>query len=425
VSPQKLLQAFGKPNDSTISELYYEWSVALIPGDDSVCGRLSEGGSDAEIDIDMTYKFSIMGFGSDAENLSSFCGLCLFRLLSDQPEKLKQLPPIEEMGNDETPVFWYLRHHAAHTDAILTYIEEKIPGFKFLCCSLDGIGVDGPLDEDLLDEDDTELHSVIQSFYRHPSNADALESGSGSSTGTFVGVDLEALSHYALLLVDEDTPIEVSIPMDIFNYVKPLRDRIQLCMGNDSLPFIRSYYSLVLNDASVKSKLRSPGGHRRDSEDFSELNSIFENSSVKVVDLGNACWTHRHFTDDIQTRQYRSPEVILGAKYDTSADMWSLACIIFELLTGDLLFDPQSGSHWDRDEDHLAMIAELMGDFPRKVSQTGKRSSQYFTKRGDFRHIHTLKYWPLRTVLRDKYQFSDEDSRNIAEFLEPLLAVRT
>ena len=29
----------------------------------------------------------------------------------------------------------------------------------------------------------------------------------------------------------------------------------------------------------------------------------------KIVDFGNACWTHKHFTDDIQTRQYRSPEV--------------------------------------------------------------------------------------------------------------------
>ena len=34
-----------------------------------------------------------------------------------------------------------------------------------------------------------------------------------------------------------------------------------------------------------------------------------------VVDLGNACWTHRHFSEDIQTRQYRSPEVVIGSRY--------------------------------------------------------------------------------------------------------------
>jgi hypothetical protein len=44
----------------------------------------------------------------------------------------------------------------------------------------------------------------------------------------------------------------------------------------------------------------------------------------------------------------RSPEVILGARYSTPCDMWSLACMIFELVTGDLLFDPRSGDGYDR-----------------------------------------------------------------------------
>lgn len=55
-------------------------------------------------------------------------------------------------------------------------------------------------------------------------------------------------------------------------------------------------------------------------------------------------------------------QVILRAKYDTSADMWSLACITFELLTGDLLFDPKTGENYDRDEDHLALMIELLGN---------------------------------------------------------------
>lgn len=54
----------------------------------------------------------------------------------------------------------------------------------------------------------------------------------------------------------------------------------------------------------------------------------FERITVKIADLGNACWTDHHFTEDIQTRQYRCPEVILGAPWSTSADIWSVACLV-------------------------------------------------------------------------------------------------
>lgn len=58
-------------------------------------------------------------------------------------------------------------------------------------------------------------------------------------------------------------------------------------------------------------------------EDFS-----FDTISVKIADLGNACWVGHHFTNDIQTRQYRSPEVILGAKWGASTDVWSMAAMV-------------------------------------------------------------------------------------------------
>ena len=83
---------------------------------------------------------------------------------------------------------------------------------------------------------------------------------------------------------------------------------------------------------------------------------------VKMVDMGNACYIDEHFSDIIQTRQYRSPEVIFRGDYDQSADMWSLACTVFELVTGDYLFEPKKGRTFTKNEDHLALITELLGE---------------------------------------------------------------
>ena len=98
--------------------------------------------------------------------------------------------------------------------------------------------------------------------------------------------------------------------------------------------------------------------------------AYFVTNSIKIADLGNACWVHTHFSPDIQTRQYRSPEVILGADYNESADVWSVACMAFELATGDFLFEPHSGEGYTRDEDHCALISELLGQFPQEVRLT-------------------------------------------------------
>ncbi|XP_010535640.1 PREDICTED: SRSF protein kinase 2-like [Tarenaya hassleriana] len=141
----------------------------------------------------------------------------------------------------------------------------------------------------------------------------------------------------------------------------------------------------------------------------------------KLVDFGNACWTYKQFTSDIQTRQYRSPEVILGSKYSTSADMWSFACICFELATGDVLFDPHSGENYDRDEDHLALMMELFGMMPRKIALSGRYSRDYFNRYGELRHIRRLRFWPLNKVLMEKYDFSEQDANAMADFITPIL----
>ncbi|MBZ3889750.1 Dual specificity tyrosine-phosphorylation-regulated kinase 4, partial [Sciurus carolinensis] len=60
--------------------------------------------------------------------------------------------------------------------------------------------------------------------------------------------------------------------------------------------------------------------------------------SVKVIDFGSSCYEHQKVYTYIQSRFYRSPEVILGHPYNMAIDMWSLGCILAELYTGCPLF---------------------------------------------------------------------------------------
>mgnify|MGYP006089440243 CR=1 FL=1 len=62
--------------------------------------------------------------------------------------------------------------------------------------------------------------------------------------------------------------------------------------------------------------------------------------------------------------------------------------MVFELLTGDLLFDPHKSSKaktgkaaYTRDDDHLAQMIELLGSFPKKVAVKGKYSRDFFNRK--------------------------------------------
>ena len=76
----------------------------------------------------------------------------------------------------------------------------------------------------------------------------------------------------------------------------------------------------------------------------------------------------------IQSRFYRSPEVLLGIPYDLAIDMWSLGCILVEMHTGEPLF---SG----KDEfDQVCKIVEVLGIPPAHVLDSASRTEKYFEK---------------------------------------------
>jgi serine/threonine protein kinase len=93
---------------------------------------------------------------------------------------------------------------------------------------------------------------------------------------------------------------------------------------------------------------------------------------LKVIDFGSSCYENEKLYTYVQSRFYRSPEVILGASYTADIDIWSLGCILAELLLGFPLFPGEN------ENDQLACIMELRGIPPTSIILSGSRSNLFF-----------------------------------------------
>ncbi|KAG8526800.1 uncharacterized protein KY384_008229 [Bacidia gigantensis] len=99
-------------------------------------------------------------------------------------------------------------------------------------------------------------------------------------------------------------------------------------------------------------------------------------SEVKVIDFGSSCHENEKVYTYIQSRFYRSPEVILGMSYGMPIDMWSLGCILAELLTGYPIFPGEN------EQEQLSCIMEVFGPPEKHLIEKSTRKKLFFDSLG-------------------------------------------
>jgi dual specificity tyrosine-phosphorylation-regulated kinase 1 len=97
-------------------------------------------------------------------------------------------------------------------------------------------------------------------------------------------------------------------------------------------------------------------------------------SAIKVIDFGSSCYGEKRMYKYIQSRFYRSPEVILGLDYGVGIDMWSLGCILVEMHTGEPLFNGTD------EADQIRRIVGLRGLPPAEMLSGSPKLKQFFDK---------------------------------------------
>ena len=139
-------------------------------------------------------------------------------------------------------------------------------------------------------------------------------------------------------------------------------------MRGFSLPLILSFTKQILEALCVLEK----GNIIHCDMKPENLLLVNDRAEIKVIDLGSACFENATIYTYIQSRYYRSPEVLIGLPYGSEIDSWSLGCICAELFIGIPLF-PGSNEY-----DQLYRIVQLLGLPPQTLIHEGKFRDKFF-----------------------------------------------
>ena len=101
-------------------------------------------------------------------------------------------------------------------------------------------------------------------------------------------------------------------------------------------------------------------------------------SAIKLIDFGSSCRSDKRMYTYIQSRFYRSPEVMLGLKYGVEIDMWSLGCILVEMHTGEPIFNGVD------EFDQMSRVIALRGMPPLNMIKDASKSKSFSMKSKTF-----------------------------------------
>ncbi|KAI9815853.1 MAG: hypothetical protein M1826_001951 [Phylliscum demangeonii] len=96
----------------------------------------------------------------------------------------------------------------------------------------------------------------------------------------------------------------------------------------------------------------------------------------------------------------RAPELILKEPFDQAIDIWSLACVTFNFLTGTRLFcvdgEGRPGDEPDTDDGHLLSMTDILGDLPESLFRKWARTHFYFGPKRKLMNSMVGRSWRWR-----------------------------
>ena len=98
--------------------------------------------------------------------------------------------------------------------------------------------------------------------------------------------------------------------------------------------------------------------------------------------------------------------------------------MLFEMLTGDFLFDPKKQENIPKSEDQLALMMELLNTFPKNYTLVGTNTRKYINQHGLLKHFDPkLRFMTLKNILIRNHSVKVEEAQALADFLMPMLEI--
>ena len=282
------------------------------------------------------------------------------------------------------------------------------------------------------EEEDSEKESNNENNEKNKNEVDDIDNKNNKDFNEYINNDNNNLPKNKILLPDEIEDYEIlqktniKAPRYEFNIINYnivlqnyLKEKNRLLHDDNYRKFVMLRNKIILEEKSNEEKAVIL--HDIDNYFTRRGPEVDSSIQVKICDIGNACWFNHHFSTIIQTRQYRSPEVILGINYNESSDIWSLACIVFELITGDFLFNPISSEDFCKNDSHLCKFMEICGKMPKNFVERGLYWKKYFDKDGKLKRIKDVRHFSLKNILVQKYHIKENEAQALVDFLMPML----
>tara|TARA_B100001121_G_scaffold310514_1_gene342023 strand:+ start:8635 stop:9876 length:1242 start_codon:yes stop_codon:yes gene_type:complete len=136
--------------------------------------------------------------------------------------------------------------------------------------------------------------------------------------------------------------------------------------------------------------------------------NYFQNPELIITDFGNYCPDEEQFNESFGTTYYQAPEILLEGDCTKKVDIWALGCTLYELLKGEILFEPNENSNQSERQNHLEMMINYCGNFNEKFLRKCRKKKKYFNKNFQLINGNTNDRVDMETFLNNNLDIDNK-----------------